>query len=681
MGDSLLSGVSGLLANQKMLDVAGDNLANLNTTAFKSSRVDFAAMLSTNLREASQPSATSGGTNPMQIGSGVTVSSVDKNMTQGTMTSTGNPLDMAIDGAGYFVLNNGQTDLYTRAGAFAVDSQYYLVDPATGYRVQRIGSAGVAEGFQSASNSDIRIPYDVALPANATQTLNFTGNLSASDTTATTNSLSSGIQYTHSGAVVSESTLLSQIDQVSGMATGDAMPITGTRSDGSVVNTTFVPTVGPTSNQLTSLVQFTSSGDAATATTAISDLDQVSGVKAGDTLQITGTDSDGTPVSVTYTYADGDTVQDLLDSIKSGFAGATPTIASDGQIQLTDNASGASQTTLNTVPSSAWIKVPTSWQRVTTGGDGSTVGDLLNFITRAYSNPSDLTDQWSTASISNGEIDLTDSKAGFSQTDIKVGYTSASGTSSMQLPGYFTLDSAGGQASKTANVEIFDSQGIGHDMSVTFVKTNQANKWDMVVNSVAGDVQLNTRRVDGITFLADGSYGGIANGNPALEMTFGNDPTNTRTISLNLGTIGQYNGVTQFGSNVSTATISGQDGYAAGWLSNLSVDKAGTVVGVFTNGIRRDIASLKIATFQNAEGLSAAGNNYYSSSANSGDPVPVQATSGGAGSVQGGSLEKSNVEVAVEFVNLIQAQNGYQANARTIKVANDMLSELTNLIR
>jgi flagellar hook protein FlgE len=74
-------------------------------------------------------------------------------------------------------------------------------------------------------------------------------------------------------------------------------------------------------------------------------------------------------------------------------------------------------------------------------------------------------------------------------------------------------------------------------------------------------------------------------------------------------------------------------------------------------------------------------NNYFQASSNSGSAVPTRAMSGGAGAITGSSLERSNVEVAAEFVNLIQAQNGYQANARTIRIANEMLQELSNLIR
>jgi flagellar hook protein FlgE len=79
--------------------------------------------------------------------------------------------------------------------------------------------------------------------------------------------------------------------------------------------------------------------------------------------------------------------------------------------------------------------------------------------------------------------------------------------------------------------------------------------------------------------------------------------------------------------------------------------------------------------------LERVGNGYYVPSANSGEPVATQAMTGGAGSIHGGSLEKSNADVATEFVNMIQAQNGFQANARTIKVANDILRELTSLIQ
>ena len=124
-----------------------------------------------------------------------------------------------------------------------------------------------------------------------------------------------------------------------------------------------------------------------------------------------------------------------------------------------------------------------------------------------------------------------------------------------------------------------------------------------------------------------------------------------------------------------------QDGYEAGNLSAVSVNNEGVLIGAFSNGIKKDIAALQLALFNNPAGLQGVGGGYYEPSANSGGAVATQAMRSGAGSIHGGALEKSNADVATEFVNMIEAQNGFQANARTIRVATDILRELTSLIR
>ncbi len=550
MSNALMAAVSGLQGHQKMLDVAGNNLANVNTYGFKSSRVTFAELLAETIQEATQPAEQVGGTNPQQIGSGVTVGSIDRDMSQGTMVYTGQPLDMAIEGAGYFVLNDGKKDVFTRVGNFAVDSEYYLVDPGTGYRVQRLGIEGVAEGFQDPSSDDIRIPYDVALPARPTETISFSGNLSADASNPTTNAMTSGTQYTDSGAVASRETLLADLDQASGISTGETISITGKNPDGSDVSATF--TIG----------------------------------------------------------TDGDTLGDLIDAISAAFTGAT-------------------------------------------------------------------------ARLTNGEIRLVDEQGGYSQTDIYLRYN---GAGSFEFPAYFRHLTAGGEETKSANVEIYDTQGIGHVVSVAFVRTDQPDTWDMVVTNVTGNVWFDgpdDRRIRGITFNADGSFAGVGGATPddqTVRMRFGGASATQSIITVDMGTIGQFDGLSQFGGP-STVAASGQDGYEAGYLSSLSVSRDGILVGMFTNGVRRNIAALKIATFQNPAGLQAIGQSYYTTSGNSGDPMPTRALTGGAGAVNGGALERSNVDTAEEFVNLIQAQNGFQANARTITVTNDMLRELSNLIR
>jgi flagellar hook protein FlgE len=207
----------------------------------------------------------------------------------------------------------------------------------------------------------------------------------------------------------------------------------------------------------------------------------------------------------------------------------------------------------------------------------------------------------------------------------------------------------------------------------------------MLLTSITGDINqmtMDNRRINDITFDAgDGSYAGLGGTDSAeFTITFGHDTSSPQTIQLNLGTQGKLDGLTQFAGN-STAVAREQDGYEAGRLSAVSVNNEGILIGAFSNGIKKNIATLEIGLFQNTSGLERVGNGYYVPSANSGEAIATQAMTGGAGSIHGGSLEKSNADVATEFVNMIQAQNGFQANARTIRVANDILRELTSLIR
>jgi flagellar hook protein FlgE len=291
-----------------------------------------------------------------------------------------------------------------------------------------------------------------------------------------------------------------------------------------------------------------------------------------------------------------------------------------------------------------------------------------------------------TASLVNGKIRITDAQSGYSKSDLKMSWTD-DGSGSLTVPAYFEVTTVGGEEVKNVNITVFDSQGGKHVLSGAFVRTNTANTWDMILTSISGNIDnitFDNRRIDGVEFYAnDGSFKGLntATGDTAqFAVTFGHDPGNPQIISISMGGVGQFDGLTQFAGN-STAVARGQDGYAAGSFSNLSVNNEGIVVGSFTNGIKKDIAVLQLALFQNASALEAIGNGYYSPSANSGEPIATQAIAGGAGSINGGALESSNVNAANDFVHLIQAQNYYQANARTIRIANEMLRELTNLIR
>ena len=132
---SLFAGISGLRVNQTMLDVTGNNIANANTTGFKSSSTVFQDTLSQMLTGASAANPNRGGTNPIQIGLGVQLAATNANFTQGSTQTTGRPTDLMIQGDGFFVVKKGNEQLYTRAGAFTFDNTGTLVGP-TGNRVQ-----------------------------------------------------------------------------------------------------------------------------------------------------------------------------------------------------------------------------------------------------------------------------------------------------------------------------------------------------------------------------------------------------------------------------------------------------------------------------------------------------------------------------------------------------------------
>lgn len=679
MSVALAAGVTGLESYQKMLDLAGDNLANVGTTAFKSSRITFSQLLSETIKTASQPTSTVGGTNPQQIGHGVGIASITPMMTQGNIANTGNSLDLAIEGEGYFVLNDGAKDLYTRAGAFAIDANSRMVDPATGYIVQRIGTTGESDGFQTAGDSDVRIPTDISMPARATSEVRVAGNLSTTAKFADTqiNKLTSNIAFTVGGSPASVTTKISELDQYTGTTWADGtITFSGYKPDGTALG------ISPTTD-LTMAV---------TSTTTIQNvLDYLNaddgGARTAEIQTVTLTGGGGVPDEGKYTLTyDGATTTELdydatvlqitaaLDALSTTPAtgGITPSgILATGTTFTFDSSMGDSdgEVPLITI-TSVGLK------------DGGVDVTGVCAETQKGHGPHGVLDD-ATASLVNGKIRITDTQSGYSESDFKMAWSD----SYLTMPAYFEVTTVGGEEVKNVNITVFDTQGGKHVLSGAFVRTATANTWDMILTSISGnitDITFDNRRINGVEFYAsDGSFKGLnaATGDTAqFTVTFAHDPGNPQIINVSMGTVGQFNGLTQFDAN-STAVAREQDGYAAGSFSNLSVSNDGLVIGSFTNGIKKNIATLQLALFQNPTALESLGDGYFSPSANSGGAIATQALSGGAGSLRGGALEGSNVNAAKEFISLIQAQNYYQANARTIRIANDMLRELTNLIR
>ncbi|PZE68772.1 MULTISPECIES: flagellar hook protein FlgE [unclassified Curtobacterium] len=388
---SLYSGISGLRSHQQMLDVTGNNIANVNTVGYKTSTTVFQDTLSQMTQGAGGPQTGVGGTNPAQIGLGVQVAGVSTNFAQGSAQATGKATDLMISGDGFFVTRLGNDTVYSRAGAFDFDADGRLVT-ADGKIVQGYSATNgvVDDGGQM---TDIRLPIDTAAPATVTTAAGVTGNLPAE-----------------------------------------------------------------------------------------------------------------TAVGVTI----------------------------------------------------------------------------------------------------------------------------------------------------TRDATVYDQGGAKHTLSLAYTKTNAG--WSVVASNGQG-----ASATGAITFAADGK---IASG---ATLRVGGIAVDMRDLSGFAG--------------LNTASISSQNGQAAGALQSYSISKDGTVLGSFSNGASLAIGRIALATFANPAGLEKTGASGYRATANSGEATVAVAGSAGVGTLASGTLEMSNVDLSQEFTNLIVAQRGFQANARIITTSDEVLQELTNLKR
>jgi flagellar hook protein FlgE len=163
----MYSGISGMKNFQTKLDVIGNNISNVSTYGFKKGRVSFKDTMNQMITGASPAQNGRGGTNPMQVGLGSSIASIDSDQTQGSMQTTGRALDLAVSGDGYFIVKNGDTQYFTRAGNFYLDNNGTLVN-ADGMKVQ---------SYKNGLLQDITVNVNSLLPAKNTQKITMQGNL------------------------------------------------------------------------------------------------------------------------------------------------------------------------------------------------------------------------------------------------------------------------------------------------------------------------------------------------------------------------------------------------------------------------------------------------------------------------------------------------------------------------
>ncbi len=394
---SLFSGISGLRAHQTMLDVTGNNIANVNTTGYKASQIQFQDALSQVIQNAGAAQQGVGGTNPSQVGLGVRVAGITTNFTQGPSQMTGRSTDMMIQGDGFFVVRRGAETFYTRSGSFDFDATGQMVLPGDGALVQGWAAVnGVIDTSQPLT--DLRVPAGMLMDAMATTGAAYEGNLDV---------------------------------------------------------------------------------DAA----------------------------DGTQLH--------------------------------------------------------------------------------------------------------------------------------------------------------REIEIYDAQGTKQVLDLEFTKT--AGAWSVRASANADAATPTWTAATPVTFDAD------CNLTAPTTITAGG-------VTVDLSAVTGFAGV-------DTLKALSQDGHAAGTLQSFALGADGTLTGSFSNGLKQVIGRLAMANFTNPAGLEKAGGSLFRTSVNSGIIQLGTPGSGGRGTLAGGSLEMSNVDLSSEFTNLIVAQRGFQANSRVITTSDEVLQELVNLKR
>ncbi len=247
-------------------------------------------------------------------------------------------------------------------------------------------------------------------------------------------------------------------------------------------------------------------------------------------------------------------------------------------------------------------------------------------------------------------------------------------------------------ATNTATVQIFDSLGVGHNVALQWTKTvaNPAT-WRLDVTGMtrtdngAASLQGATLAslpitIDTVVFAGDGtpaSFTPSALAVPAADWT---TAAAASSISFNLGTASQANGVTQFASSYSIVAIN-QDGVTVGRFQSIAMTEDGQVTALFDNGVQRTIYRLPIATFANPSALNAHSGNAWAHTVTAGSLFLNPAGTGAAGTVAPSALESSTVDLGAEFTNMIITQRAYSASSRIITTADQMLEELVRIKR
>lgn len=612
------TGLSGLRASSVDLDVTGNNIANASTVGFKGSRVQFGDLYANGFL--------SSGTNP--IGDGVRVQDVKQNFGQGNISFTDNGLDMAINGDGFFVLNNGGEIRYSRAGQFGVDQDGFVTNNQN-MRVQ--GFQADEDGNLSGVRGDLQIDTDNLEPRRTT-------------------SLVSELNLDSREGVLEISGTTIQSVQPAPNTTIGAQTLTITYPDGSTrdVNVAAGSEASEVAEQLNQ-----EEGVSASARTTY---DIPTGeIQAGETVTVQGIDFD-------IPGAEPDPVAWLQDAINNSPLNTVNATLDGTNLRLTESRGNDLSVTYQAG-----------------GGPVSEtqVGSINVTLERelALASTGGLLAGASTQPFRSNVFDPNDQRTYNHATSTTI-YDSLG--NSHEITQYFVKEPVTGGESVWAMYVQIDGQDVGDPPDSTGEPSRA--RYELQFNS------------DGTLESIDGDPNGevlISNWTPLDENGDPNGAAGPRLISEGATTpIPEPPTSSNFVINLSETTQFGsafgvndqrQNGFTTGRLSGLDVSDTGILFARYTNGQSQTLGQVALATFRNTDGLAPVGETTWVETFESGQPVVGKPDTGTLGSIKASSLEESNVDLSAELVNLIIAQRNYQANAKTIETSDSVTQTIINL--
>ena len=673
--NSLFIGLSGIQVHQTRTNVVADNLANINTTGFKSRRANFQDMLAQTFREATGPEAGVSGTNPTQVGTGVRIKSIDTNFAQGSIQATGRQTDLAIEGDGFFILGSGANRFYTRDGAFAFDALGRLINPNNGMTVQ--GNVADATGNFGATTGLVNVQVDLnqEIPGVSTSRVNLSGNIDPGPVS----SLTTGTEFYNTSVLTAAAPPTS--------TAAEKVEILINTSEGLISGIISMPVA--TYSDVTKYVDALNAaiaGNERLAGNVIAQVDPTTSTSVqlrttfgGTDVQLGMADLSATGAAVaSLGFTGAGTPPSSIAGKPNVQAGAVSTVAVKADI-LNDLAQvGSFLSSGDLLRFSGTRSDGTTYTGTFTfdpGGAGATntaLQDFTNVVAAAFG---DNVDAAASGLDATGKIRLVD-------TD---GNTVTGWTINITLEDADTGHSSGligasGLSQHKISTTVFDSQGRSHTMNVTLSETPVANRWTY---NVSIDNQPPAKAGSGTAvFDEDGSvrsFVPVEGEGTFLEFTpdGGVLPMQVDFTGISVADRG-INGLTQFAAP-STADVVDQNGRSSGRLDNLFIRTDGVIEGRFTNGETLALARVNLANFDNPGGLRRVGGNLYSETENTGSPLVEIATKTIESQIVAEAVELSNVDLAQELVDLIISQRGFQANARVVTTTDQILAETVNL--